>query len=104
MKRLTVCLVTTLLLLTFLPTQLKAIESSAPAKATVAAESADATAWLSRLDEIREMDKSNLNSTERKQLRKEVRSIKGNLKEVGGGVYLSAGAIILLAVLLVLLL
>jgi len=57
-----------------------------------------------RLTEINEMDKSDLSFVERRELRKEVRAIKGELAELGGGVYLSVGAIIIVLLLLILLL
>jgi len=64
----------------------------------------EASVLLARLNEINTMDKSNLSSFEKKQLRKETRSIKQSLKAVGGGVYLSVGAIIIIVLLLILLL
>lgn len=57
-----------------------------------------------RLLEIRDMDKSNLTFTERRELRKEVKAIKEELAQVSGGVYLSIGAIIVILLLLILLL
>lgn len=59
---------------------------------------------ISRLNEIKAIDKSSLTSFEKKELRKEVRSIKSQLREMGGGVYLSALAIIIIIVLLIILL
>ena len=59
---------------------------------------------LDRLEEIKEMDKSELSRAERKELRKEVRTIKKTLKSTGNGVYLSVGAIIIIILLLILLL
>lgn len=59
---------------------------------------------LDRLEEIKEMDKSELSRSERKELRKEVRTIKSNLAASGNGVYLSVGAIIIIILLLILLL
>ncbi len=68
---------------------------------------------LSRLDEIKGMEVSELSSSERKELRKEVRSIKGELqvmseankeKKGGGGIYISGGTVILILVLLIVLL
>jgi hypothetical protein len=50
------------------------------------------------------MDKSNLKPSEKKVLRKEVRTIKHQLKDIGAGVYLSVGAIIIIILLLVILL
>lgn len=57
-----------------------------------------------RLLEIKAVDKSTLNFSEKRQLRKETRSIKNELRQINGGVYLSAGAIILIALLLIILL
>lgn len=104
MKRLTVCMVTTLLLLTFLPVQLKAVTEGETTPAAITVESAQVSVWLARLDEIHDMDKSKMTRSEKKELRQEVRTIKSNLKAAGGGVYLSVGAIILIVLLLVLLL
>jgi len=65
---------------------------------------AEVKALLLRLDEIKAMDKSALNASEKKALRKEVRAIKTTLKSTGNGVYLSVGAIIIIILLLILLL
>ncbi len=53
-----------------------------------------------RLEQIQAMDKSQLTAKERKALRKEVRHIK---KAISGGVYISAGVLIVALILLVLL-
>lgn len=66
-------------------------------------ESAKIEAMVSRLNEIKDMDKSNLSSAERKELRKEVRAIKDSVKD-SGGVYISVGAIIIILLLLIILL
>jgi hypothetical protein len=55
-----------------------------------------------RLIQIRDMDKSNLSSTEKKELRKEVKSLKKEARSQG--IYLSIGAIIIIILLLILLL
>lgn len=57
-----------------------------------------------RLEEIKSMDKSKLSKAEKKALRTEVKTIKKEMAAVSGGVYLSIGAIILIALLLILLL
>lgn len=57
-----------------------------------------------RLEEIKGLDKNSLSRVEKKALRKEVREIKKELAAISGGVYLSVGAIILIALLLILLL
>lgn len=65
---------------------------------------AEVKTMLTRLDEIKAMDKSSLNFAEKKALRKEVRAINSSLKSSGNGVYLSVGAIIIIILLLILLL
>ena len=65
---------------------------------------AEVKIMLDRLEEIKKMDKSSLNSAEKKSLRKEVRTIKSSLKASGNGVYFSVGAIIIIILLLILLL
>ena len=109
MRKLTISLLTAFMLLTIMPAQVKAgtetsTLSTAAAKTDKTAESAASNALLLRLDNIKAMDKSTLNSSEKQQLRKEVRSIKSQLSEMGGGVYLSVGAILLIVLLLVILL
>lgn len=59
---------------------------------------------LSRVDEIRAIDKSTLTRAERKALRKELRTINTELKSTGNGIYLSIGAIIIIILLLILIL
>jgi len=59
---------------------------------------------LSRVDEIRAMDRSKLSRVERKELRKELRTINTELKSTGNGIYLSIGAIIVIILLLILIL
>ena len=96
---------TAFLSLTFVPTQLKADSEKVQTSAAVtkASESAKAKVLLARLDKINEMDKSKMSSQEKLQLRKEVRSIKSQLKDLSGGIYLSLGAIIIILLLIILL-
>jgi hypothetical protein len=106
MKKIILCISTVLLLFTLIPTQLKAVsDSDTPLKSpTESVESAKADILVARLAEIDKLDKSTMSSAEKKDLRKEVRDIKRTLSEMGDGVYLSVGALILVIVLLVLLL
>ncbi len=67
-------------------------------------EAAEARTLTQRLEEIREMSKENLSFSEKKELRHEVKSIKQRLHDLGSGVYLSVGAIIIILLLLILLL
>lgn len=65
---------------------------------------AEIKAKLDRLEEIKNMDRSELTRAEKRALRKEVRAIKGEVAAAKGGVYLSVGAIIIIILLLILLL
>jgi hypothetical protein len=103
MKKIVFCIMATCLSLTFIPLQANAATTATPSSlvASKPAESAEAKALLSRLDEINTMDKANLKPSEKKELRKEVRSIKHNLKVISGGVYISVGALLLIVLLLI---
>jgi hypothetical protein len=57
-----------------------------------------------RLEEIKSLDKSTMTRSEKKALRGEVKAIKKEMAAVSGGVYISIGAILLIALLLILLL
>ena len=96
----------TCLSLTFLPLQSNAATTAAPSSLVDSkpAESAEAKTLVLRLNEINAMDKSKLKSADKKSLRKEVKSINHKLREITGGVYLSVGAILLIALLLIILL
>jgi hypothetical protein len=106
MKKITIYLLTITALLSFTPTPSMARNESSiiPTEKVEKIESAEAKAMISRLEEIKAMDKSNMSSMEKKALRKEVRSIKKSLAQTSGGVYLSVGAIIIIVLLLILLL
>ena len=114
MKKIALCLMATCLLLTFLPKQSNAATTdetssvviSKPAETVEAteAEAAEAQALLLRLDEIKAMDKANLTSLEKKDLRKEVLSIRESLKAIGGGVYISAAALLVILIVLLIVL
>ena len=106
MKKLAICLVMTCLSLTLVPLQLNAANKSEPTAvpAPKPAESAEVKALELRLNEINAMDKSKMKSAEKKSLRKEVKSINHKMRDISGGVYVSAGALILILILLVVLL
>lgn len=57
-----------------------------------------------RVEEIKNMDKSDLSRTERKALRNELLDMKKEVKATNGGVYLSVGAIIIILLILILIL
>ncbi len=105
MKKITLFTIIMLMTLSVFPTTMSAktiepISSSNNPKEVPAA----VTVMLNRLEEIKKIDRSELNSSEKKALRKEVKAIKSSLKASGNGVYLSVGAIIIIVLLLILLL
>ncbi|TDG37876.1 hypothetical protein EZJ43_01945 [Pedobacter changchengzhani] len=57
-----------------------------------------------RVEEIKEMDKSNLTRAEKKALKSELKEMKNQARAMNGGVYLSVGAIIIIILLLILIL
>jgi len=56
-----------------------------------------------RVEEIRDMDKENLTTSEKKDLRHELKGIKENVKNAGGYVYVGVGTILLIILLVILL-
>lgn len=57
-----------------------------------------------RVNEIRNMDRSEMTKAERKALKKELRDMNKEAKAIKGGVYLSVGAIIIIILVLILIL
>jgi len=57
-----------------------------------------------RVEEIRDMDKTNMTVKEKRELRKELKGIKENVKRDGGYIYIGTGALILIIILIVILL
>ena len=105
MKKLTLYTMIMIASLSLVPNQISAtVKNPITATETPKEVPAEVKALLLRLDEIKAMDKSELNASEKKALRKEVRAIKTTLKSTGNGVYLSVGAIIIIILLLILLL
>jgi hypothetical protein len=108
MKKFIFCLMATVLSLTFLPLQSFGAAKEDPSSLTVTkppepSESAEAKALVTRLNEIKEMDMSKLKATEKKDLRKESKEIKRELKDISGGVYISAGLLIVILIVLIVL-
>ena len=98
-------MMTALLMCAFISTPLQANTGGDPVSTTTtAANAAAANTLTTRLQEIKDIDRTNMSSTEKRELRKETRAIKSQLRAISGGVYISAGAVILVALLLILLL
>ncbi len=56
-----------------------------------------------RVEEIRDMDKSNMSGTEKREMKKELKSIKENVRRNGSVVYIGTGTLILIIILVILL-
>ena len=101
MKKTTLSIVTAIMMALAIPTQAATdprVEATAPT--TIPAE---AQRMMDRLYEIQAMDIAGMNKAEKKQLRKEVKAIKHDMKAIGGGIYISAVAIIIILLVLLLL-
>jgi hypothetical protein len=85
------------------PIYSSAISKPMPVMNTIT-DSLATNAVLLRLTEIMAVDKSTLNRTEKKALRKELRSLKKQANGNNKGIYLSVGAIIIIILLLILIL
>lgn len=70
---------------------------------TPAATDPEVQRMTTRLEEIKAMDLKSMPRSERRKYAKEVKQIEKRMKAVGGGVYISAGALILIIVLLIVL-
>jgi hypothetical protein len=105
MKKLPIYLMMTVLSLSVIPTTISAKEKNPTAITTNSEEvPAEVKVMYNRLETIKAMDKSSMTAVEKKELRKEVRTIKANLRSSNSGVYLSVGAIIIIILLLIILL
>lgn len=107
MKKITFAVMVMFLSLSFFPAQASAASTKEATSSVIVANPAEVAkvkVLELRLNEINDMDKSDLKSSEKRELRKEVRSIKQQLHEMGHYVYISAGAVILIVILLIILL
>lgn len=105
MKKFSFYFILTVLLLSVFPTAMSAKEKD-PTTISINPKEVPAKVKImyNRLEEIKAMDKSSMTSVEKKELRKEVRTIKTNLKASNNGVYLSVGALLIIILLLVIIL
>ncbi len=102
MKKIIVCTMASILSFTFVPKQMEAATGSNTTVAiTKSADQQKADALCARLVEIRDMDRSQMTREQKKDIRKEVKNIQQQLADISGGVYISAGALILILILLI---
>ena len=105
MKKITLSMMIIVLSLSLVPT-ISSAKTTEPTSITNENKEvpSEVKVMYNRLEEIKAMDKSDLSSSDKKALRKEVRAIKSTLKSSGNGVYLSIGAIIIIILILILIL
>ena len=56
-----------------------------------------------RVEEIRNMDKSDLTADEKGELKKELKDMKKDVKQSGGAIYIGGGTLLLIIILVILL-
>jgi len=64
---------------------------------------AEITTLTKRAEEIRDMDKTNMTVTEKRELRKELKATKETIKRDGGYVYIGGGTLLLIIIIILLL-
>lgn len=104
-----VYLLSTVLMLAFSTSQLKAatVITEPVAKGvslTDAQKQEKLQAIKERVEAIKAMDKSQLSKEQRQGLKAELKTMKAQAKGLGGGIYLSVGAIIIIILVLILIL
>ena len=106
MKKIIFCLMAVILSLTLLPVKSFGSTTEEPSSLPVTkpVESSEVKTLELRLNELNSMDKSNMKSAEKKNMRKEVRTIKRELRTISGGVYISAGLLIVILIVLIVIL
>ncbi|HEY3390728.1 MAG TPA: DUF6272 family protein [Prolixibacteraceae bacterium] len=62
----------------------------------------DVARLTKRVEEIRSMDKSEMTVTEKRELRKEVKGIKENVRKNGEVIYISGGTLLLIILIIIL--
>ena len=78
------------------------LKNAVPVKAENKLSEAELSRLKNRVEEIRSMDKSEMTSTEKRELRKENKAIKENVRKGGEVIYISGGTILLIVLILLL--
>lgn len=116
MRKLSLGILTAFVFTLLMPSLVNAKTEKTPVTivATNPATTVDASILVARIEAIRAMDLSTLNASERKELRKELRTIKTDLKKSNqrdvvvsnghGGLYLTVGGLLIIILILILIL
>lgn len=78
-------------------------KSAVPVKTENKLSEEEITRLTKRVEEIRNMDKSEMSVKERKEMRKELKEIKKNVKKSGGTIYIGGATLVLIIILILLL-
>lgn len=81
----------------------KDLKSNAPVATENKLSAEEITRLTKRVEEIRDMDKSNMTVTEKRELKKELKTTKENVRKSGGVIYIGTGTLILIIILILLL-
>jgi peptidoglycan hydrolase CwlO-like protein len=78
------------------------LKNAVPVKAENKLSETEVTRLKNRVEEIRSMDKSEMTSIEKRELRKESKGIKENVRKSGGVVYIGGGTLLLIILIILL--
>lgn len=78
------------------------LKNAVPVKAENKLSEAELSRLKNRVEEIRSMDKSEMSSSEKRELRKESKGIKENVRKGGEVIYISGGTILIIILILLL--
>lgn len=102
MKKIHFCLIIMLLLSTVQSTVFASEKNRSSDDVSINEMPAALKKTLNRLEEIKAMDKSFMSRLEKRELRKELRTNKANLKAKDNSVFLSIGGIVIITLVMVL--
>ncbi|MDP2339074.1 MAG: hypothetical protein Q8N05_21990 [Bacteroidota bacterium] len=78
------------------------LKSNAPVATENKLSSEEVSRLTSRVEEIRNMDKSEMTVSEKRELRKESKGIKENVRKSGEVIYISGGTLLLIILIIIL--
>jgi hypothetical protein len=104
MKKATLYLMICMISVSIIPNSVSATERNPAAISNPPKEvPVEVQVMFDRLKEIKAMDKSDMDRSEKKELRKEVRAINTSLATTNNGIYLSVGALLVIIILILIL-
>lgn len=78
------------------------LKSNAPVATENKLSSEEVSRMTSRVEEIRKMDKTDMSVSEKRELRKESKGIKENVRKSGEIIYISGGTLLLIILIIIL--